>query len=249
MRLPLHMRQANSTAVTLRDHYKSPAPREIIGSLRMLLNVQLVNPAAPYISTDTLMRRMVDGPHQHDVSVRNTIHLSNSIFARNFLAILSLNIATNEYGVYRPSAPVPYSQCTPDPARHDLAQNQWLLYRFLLRTNEEATLRLFRDFEPITSVKKIISSITYLERCACGGIVTTYDGKIANKWSLFIHQYIMMQHVHPNFGWDQPREGSLFDNYRIIDGGRWMDFIALCDHHLGTHEPSTLAWLGEDIIV
>ena len=179
------------------------------------------------------------------VSTRRTPFSCHAAFARTFIAALGLCIATNEYGVYRSSAPVQYDDKTPEDEQNMLLQNQQVLYNFLLLVDRLATKTMLTDFTPLASVKKILSSIKYYEDQAKGGVVTTLSGKRGNKVSIFVHHLFLMQHVHPNFGWGWYSTGGFHNSFQIRDSGQWNDICAVCNEHPG--QAPSLVWLWREM--
>ena len=244
LRLPQKMKARNEIPTPFIGHAKSPSPRDVIGCLLML--IRLLKPVKSEdadAAKDTLMRDLASHDLGSGFDSKNTL-AGHASFARTFISLLALCLATNEYGVYQSSALVPYDDETPADEQRMLCQNQHVLYNFLLSVDRQATKMMLTDFTPIALVKKTLSSVKYYDDQAKGGVVTTLNGKREHKVSIFAHHIFLTQHVHPNFCYVHYQIFGYHNSFVIHDGGNWGNLCVVSNQHPG--QAPSLVWLGSE---
>lgn len=236
----------NKEIIPFIGHPSSPAPREVIACLLLVLKLYLVHPNEAQDATDTLICRIANSFRPENVDMGNMVGRVNSPFAKNLVAFLALNIACNEFGVYRPAIQTRFDDAADERKFNKIVKkNQMILYNFLLRTDAIATKKVFgaKTYEPIPDVATIISRMRSYNAMAQAGIATIFQGKQEHTMSMWIHHFIMLHKIHPNLVYDNYADFWL--QFEIIDGGKWEDFCHVCPQREGI--PVSLSWAGRDI--
>jgi hypothetical protein len=76
----------NKPLIPFIDHPSSPAPREVIACLLLVLKLYLVHPSDAQDATDTLMQRIANSERPENVDMGNMVGKVNSPFAKNVVA-------------------------------------------------------------------------------------------------------------------------------------------------------------------
>ena len=216
----------------------APTSNEVFTSLKYLLKLRLFHPKKATKATDSLMREIALAGDE-GMDERNIVTKANSNFARNFIEILSFNIAYNQF-FYCSKWPK-NSKKPSRNAKEAIRINAKVIHHYLYTQDKKVTKLLFPD--GIKHVKTDPSAIlgvrNVLIQKAKNAIRFGFKG-FPTK-SLWIHQLFLLSTIHACLNLNA--ETNLVEDLDQTIHPEWKKFLSVKETEAGR---KVFCWKGED---